>query len=102
MASCSLAAAILFCFFFSNAMGLLHHSAGKVAKEPKSGDDDLPAQGFEGKGVKHEDGKTHTDDWGKEYPESTHHTDEVMYSKSWRDDTGKSEPEVEKKEEKKA
>lgn len=99
-------AAMLLCVYccLSCAAGLSHHThtAAKVLRKPKSGDDDLPAQGFEGQGVKHEDGKTHTGDWGNEYPESTHHTDEVKYSESWREDQGKKEPKKEEKKEKKA
>eukprot|EP00929_Paragymnodinium_shiwhaense_P100161 TRINITY_DN6227_c0_g1_i1.p1 TRINITY_DN6227_c0_g1~~TRINITY_DN6227_c0_g1_i1.p1 ORF type:complete len:189 (-),score=59.41 TRINITY_DN6227_c0_g1_i1:130-696(-) len=56
-----------------------------VRRKPLSGKDDLPAQGFEGQGVKHDDGKTQIGDWGNEYPTHTYETEHVKYSSSWKD-----------------
>jgi len=44
-----------------------HRDEPKDEEAPKEEQGELPSQGFEGEGVKHKDGETHTDDWGKEY-----------------------------------
>lgn len=56
----------------------------EVDEKPEKPMKKLPSQGFQGKGVRHEDGQTHTADWQDEYdvPPEAHHAEKEGSEKS--------------------